>query len=284
MSLRLLVVDAYEAAGRRALRASGVTPAGRLYARVLRETDASVEADILECEEAGAAVVDTVDPRTFDGLVWTGSNLTIHEPNELVRRQLRLAGAAFAAGVPQFGSCWAIQLAAVAAGGSCDRNPRGREFGIARAITVSDAGAQHPLLRGRAPVFETFASHEDRVVDLPPNALLLAGNAFCAVQALEVQHHGGVFWATQYHPEYDFHEVGRLAVLRRDQLLRERRFADAAEADAFVADYAALHEGGVGAGESRARQGVSDDVGEVRRRRLEIANWLVALRTGALRS
>jgi GMP synthase (glutamine-hydrolysing) len=282
MNLRLLIVDAYAPAGRRALEASGATRAGRLYERALREVSGAVEVEVVEAGE-GAADIGSLEPGGFDGVVWTGSNLTVHEPDEMVRRQLRLARAAFAGGVPQFGSCWAIQLAAVAAGGVCARNPRGREFGIARAITVTESGAGHPLLRGRPPAFEAFASHEDMVAAPPPGALVLAGNEFCAVQALAVRHDRGTFWATQYHPEYDFHEVARLAVLRREQLIRERRFAGEEEAADFVADFETLHEG-ADDGEHRRRQQASAEVADPHRRRLEIANWLAALRGGALRS
>jgi GMP synthase (glutamine-hydrolysing) len=43
-------------------------------------------------------------------------------------------------GVPVWGSCWGLQIATVALGGSVRRNPRGRELAIARAITVTEAG------------------------------------------------------------------------------------------------------------------------------------------------
>lgn len=280
MSLRLLVIDAYDPNGRRLLRSVGATPAGTLYDRALREAWGDVEVEVLDSGEG--VPIDSVDPRRFDGLVWTGSNLTIHRPDEMVHLQLALARDAFSTGVPQFGSCWAIQLAAEAAGGACARNPRGREFGIARAIAPTAAGAVHPLLRDRTDVYEAFASHEDMVVELPTGATLLASNDFCAVQALEVRHGGGVFWALQYHPEYEFRELARLAVLRREQLMREGRFADDEEAAAFVADFERLDERG-DAG-SRERQAVSDVVADPHSRRTEIRNWLTALRGGELRS
>lgn len=280
MSLRILVIDAYDAAGRRSLQSVGATAAGTLYDRALRGVQADADIEVLAAGES--APLDTVDPRRFDGLVWTGSNLTIHRPDEMVNLQLGLARAAFAAGVPQFGSCWAIQLAAVAAGGVCARNLRGREFGIARAITLTAEGAAHPLLRGRSPVYEGFASHEDIVVDPSAGGIVLAGNDFCAVQALEVRYGAGVFWAAQYHPEYDFREVARLAVLRSEQLIREGRFADRAEAERFIADYEVLDAGGDA--ERRERQAVSDDVSDPQRRRTEIGNWIAALKAGELRS
>lgn len=277
--MRLLVIDAYDAAGRRSLVGEGVTPAGELYARALAAENPGLEINVLRFGESGENWPEEL--RRYAGIVWTGSNLTVHRPDAAVTSHLEFARAAFAAGVAQFGSCWAIQLAAVAAGGECARNPRGREFGIGRGITATDAGRRHPLLRGRPPVYEAFVSHEDMVVALPPGAELLAGNEFCAVQALSVRHRRGSFWAVQYHPEYDFHEIARLAALRREQLVREVRFADDAEADAFVADFTALHRD---ADDQmlRRRHAVAPDVLEPTIRRTEIRNWLQCLARGEL--
>ncbi len=278
---RLLVVDAYDPPGRVALDGCGATRAGRLYEATLRSIEGgdSLSLDVLEMGESGRAAGAAVSG--YDGIVWTGSNLTIHRPTDLVLDQLELSRAAFAAGVPQFGSCWAIHVAVVAAGGTCARNPKGREFGVARAIRPNAVGRDHPLLAGRPPLYEAFASHEDMVVSLPPGAASLAGNEFCRIQAAEVRFAEGVFWAVQYHPEYDFHEIASLSVLRREQLVREGRFADEAEAIRYAEDSEALHRGSADR-EVRQRQVVGNEIMDPGPRRLEIRNWLRAIRSGRL--
>src|SRR5271163_607540 len=75
----------------------------------------------------------------FDGVMFPGSPLHIYDRTSSVTRQIDFTRAAFAAGVPVWGSCWGLQLATVALGGSVRRNPRGRELPIARAITVTEA-------------------------------------------------------------------------------------------------------------------------------------------------
>jgi len=45
-------------------------------------------------------------------------------------------------------------------------------------IMLTDAGREHPMMRGRKPVFEAFISHVDEATRLPPGAQLLAGNEF----------------------------------------------------------------------------------------------------------
>src|SRR6266403_1796200 len=60
--------------------------------------------------------------------------------------------------VPSFGSCWAAQMAVVAAGGMVRANPRGREMGIARKIALTPEGRGHPLYAGKGAVFDAFIS------------------------------------------------------------------------------------------------------------------------------
>jgi GMP synthase (glutamine-hydrolysing) len=175
-----------------------------------------------------------------------------------------------------------VQLAAVAAGGRCAANPKGREFGVARAITSRDAGRAHPLYAGKPPVFDAWTSHADEVTCCRPARTRLAGNAFSQVQALRVAHGRGEFWALQYHPEYDGHEVAALARLRRGELVAQGRFASDAEVGRFIEQLEALH-----LDPSRAdlveAQGVSPDLLDPERRVVEVRNWLAHQVRGAAR-
>ena len=158
---------------------------------------------------AGAGLAD------YDGLLWTGSSLSVRDAGDpRVRRQVELVRAALAAERPSFGSCFAVQLVAVATGGSVRANPKGREFGLARKIELSPAGRTHPLFAGKPAVFDAYTSHGDEVETLPPGAEVLASNAWTRVQALAVGSGAASFWAVQYHPEYDLREIAQLARAR----------------------------------------------------------------------
>jgi GMP synthase (glutamine-hydrolysing) len=275
--LHLLVLDAYAAEGRASLRAAGGSEAGRLYERMLRRLapDAVVEvahpADPDPRLPMGAGLAD------YDGVAWTGSSLTIHDASDRrVRRQLELARAVYEAGIPSFGSCWAAQLSVAAAGGRCAASAKGREFGIARRIALSGAGRNHPLYRGKAPVFDAFTSHADEVVDLCDGAALLASNEWSRVQAVSVERGRGRFWALQYHPEYDPHEVAALCRLRRSELVAQGSFADQAAADAFARDLEALHAD-PGRADLAAALGIGPELLDPERRTLEVRNWLASL-------
>lgn len=103
---------------------------GVLYQRMLaKATPVPAEYKIVYPCDKGFEE-DLGDLSKYDAVAWTGCSLTVYSGEPEVVKQIELAKQAFRLGIPQFGSCWAIQIAAVAAGGVCARNPRGREMGM----------------------------------------------------------------------------------------------------------------------------------------------------------
>jgi GMP synthase (glutamine-hydrolysing) len=209
-----------------------------------------------------------------DGVMFTGSPLHIYDRTPAVTGQIDFARAAFAAGVPVWGSCWGLQLATVALGGSVRRNPRGRELPFARAITVTEAGRAHPLLASRPPVFDALCSHLDEVETLPPNSEVLAANELSAVQAMATKTaHGGSFLGTQYHPEHTLVVSAALLEMRAAELVDEGFATVPADVLAMAADFRAL-----AADPARRdltwRYGIASEIMDPLRRTTEIGNWL----------
>nr|WP_281411549.1 gamma-glutamyl-gamma-aminobutyrate hydrolase family protein [Enterovirga sp. DB1703] len=89
------------------------------------------------------------DLSDYDAVILTGSPLHLYEETPETRRQIAFMRAVFAAGTPAFGSCAGLQVATVAAGGTVRPKRRGAEAPFARDIAPTEAGAVHPLLRGR---------------------------------------------------------------------------------------------------------------------------------------
>ena len=75
-------------------------------------------------------------------------------------------------------------MAAVAAGGEVQKNPKGREWAFARDVHLTEAGKQHPLYKGKPSQFDGFIMHLDIVTRIPEGGTLLASNAHSNVQAL----------------------------------------------------------------------------------------------------
>ena len=273
-SVRFLVIDGYRRDGRDNLAAAGATTAGKLYERMLLACHRDASVDIVYPADPGSTLPRGVGLAAYDGVAWTGSSLTVYDDEDpAVRPQIEFARAAFEAGVPSFGSCWAAQIAVVAAGGRCAANPRGREMGIARKIALTDDGRAHPLYIGKPRVFDAFISHEDEITHLPSGALCLAENAFSRVQAVCVTHMRGTFWAVQYHPEYDLHELARLTFARMERLVGMGFFADLDAARDYVNKLETLHQ------DPTRRDlawllGIDDDVMNDDVRQAEVRNWI----------
>ena len=270
---RFLVVDGYSKAGRDELAAGGAAMAGDLYAAMLRRFAPGAAVDIVFPADSDSGLPGGADIGAYDGIAWTGCSLTVFDEDPRVARQIEFCRAAFEAGVPSFGSCWAVQIAVVAAGGLCRANPRGREMGIARKIQLTPAGRGHPLYAGKASVFDGFISHVDEVTHLPSGAVLLASNAFTQVQAAAVSHANGTFWGLQYHPEYDLHEMARLIYCRRQKLVELGFFADVDAALAYVDKLEVLHQDPSRRDVAWAL-GIDDDVMGAEVRQCEVGNWI----------
>src|SRR5690349_12094771 len=166
MGLRFLVVEGNTRDAREAHRAGyGLTPS-ESYAAVLQSIAPDVTYDIALPADEGANLPDPAGLESYDGVFFTGSALHAYQVEPAVTRQIELARTAFRSRTPLFGSCWGIQMGALAAGGDVAANPVGREVGIARKITPSEAGRSHPLLAGRAEAFDAPAIHLDIVSTL----------------------------------------------------------------------------------------------------------------------
>ncbi len=244
-----------------------------LFAAALRLHQPDVRCTVLNIADGepfpfGTALAD------FDGVMLPGSPLHIYDRTPAVARQIDFVRAAFAAGVPVWGSCWGLQLATVALGGSVRRNPRGRELAIARAINVTEAGRIHPLLASRPPVFDALCSHLDEIDTLPPDAEVLATNELSAVQAMAARTpQGGTFYGTQYHPEHTLAVSAALIEMRAAELVEEGFGIEAAQIVAMAADYRTL----AGAPARRDliwRYGIASEIIDPLRRTTEIGNWL----------
>ena len=273
MTLRLLVVEGNTAEAREGHRAGyGKTPS-QSYADVLSAIAPGAICDICYPTDPGANLPDAGGLASYDGVAVTGSSLNVYDGGPAVMRQLDLARAVFSSRTPFFGSCYGLQIAAVATGGDVLKNPRGRETGIARSITPTEAGRTHPLLAGRPAAFDAPCIHLDIVAVPPPGTTVLAHNACAPMQAAEIRSGGGVFWGVQYHPEFSLEELSVIIRRRIPLFIREGFFRDAAQGVAYCGEMAALH-----ADASRTdiawRLGIQPEIIDAELRVTELRNWI----------
>ncbi|MCQ8242148.1 type 1 glutamine amidotransferase [Rhizosaccharibacter radicis] len=274
-----LVADSETAEQREKRRETAGCSSAESFASTLRTLAPGSGCEMVRPHEEGASAETRRSLDGYDGVFLSGSPLHVYEGGPGVRRQLSFMRSVFAAGVPCFGSCAGLQIAVAAVGGRVGSSPR-HEVGLARRITATARGADHPLLAGRPASWDALSVHSDVVEQLPEGAVLLAGNSACPVQAVEIRHGGGLFWGVQYHPELSFSEIGA-AIRRQSEALVDRKLArtrsdvdrqaelfDAVEAEPERPDLA-------------WRLGIDEEVTDPGRRRRELVNFLAMLRDRA---
>jgi GMP synthase (glutamine-hydrolysing) len=273
-SLRFLIIDGYPKHSRDELEQAGMKLAWKLFADMLLQHQPSAAYDILLPSDPGVDMPSIKDLHKYAGIIWTGCNLTIYDTdNRSVSGQIELAKNAYEIGVPSFGSCWGIQMAAYAAGGEVEANPKGREMGMGRKIYQTPAAYDHPMFEGKPRVFEGFVSHDDMVTKLSPGGVLLAANSFAPIQAIAVTHKNGTFWGTQYHCEYDLHEMARLIVAREKKLIKAGFFRSHEDLIGLVDRMEALAKE-PDRKDLRWQLAIDDDVLSDSIRQCEFVNWL----------
>jgi len=271
---RFCIVNCYPAASRENFDRSDVGHPHDLFRDFLRREAPNATTEIVYAADPDFTQPSGTSIDDFAGFIWTGSDLTVyHTDDPRVAAQITFAKALMEAGAICWGSCWGIQLASLVAGGEVAANPRGREWGIARDITLTDAARTSPMLAGKPAVFDAFVMHLDEVTRLPEDTPLLATNTHTPIQAAVIERGSAAFWSAQYHPEYNLHEMGRLIAARAKALVREGFFADEAAVAAHAARMKEL-AADPGRADLRAELDVGDDIIDPQIRELELRNWL----------
>jgi len=271
---RICIVNCYPAASRANFDRSDVGHPHDMFKDFLAREAPNATTELVYVADPDFALPEGTTIDDFDAFIWTGSDLTVyHTDDPRVASQISFAKELMEGGAISWGSCWGIQLAALVAGGDVAVNPRGREWGIARDIELTDAGRKGPMHVGKPEKFNGFIMHLDEVTRLPEGTPLLATNEHTPVQAAIIENGDAAFWSTQYHPEYNLHEMGRLIAARGEALVREGFFSDEEAVAAYATKMMALYADPDSA-ELREELDVGDDIIDPQIRELELRNWL----------
>ncbi len=272
--LRLLVADGYTRNSRDVLAAGGMKIASDIYRRMLSTLVPGAKIDVATPADADASLPDDEELARYDGVAITGSDLSVlHADNPSVAAQIDFQRRVFALGVPSFGSCWALQVGTVAAGGRVAVNPNGREMGFARKISLTADGRAHLMYQDKGAVFDCFASHEDEVIQPPANSKILAGNAMSSIQAMEIRCGKGTMWCVQYHPEFELKDMADLIRCRTRRLIGLGFFTDAAAAKNYVDRLNHLHQN-PDSKPAAWSLGIDSDILDTDYRFIEARNWI----------
>ena len=121
--LKFLILDGYPKVSRDQFDTFGVKLAGNLYADLLLRHLPNATYDILYTSDEDVIIPNDEEIKKYAGILWPGCNLTVyHDDDERVTKMKKISMSGFTTGVPQFGSCWASQLAVYIAGGEVKPN------------------------------------------------------------------------------------------------------------------------------------------------------------------
>lgn len=174
----------------------------------MRAQEVRCFAKMLDCEVSAVDVADllggpvpTESLKAADMLLLGGSgHYSAAGEGQWLERALDLMREIHRLGRPTFASCWGFQAMARAMGGRCINDLPMAEVGTIE-IELTDAGCEDPLFGGLPARFAAQAGHEDHVVELPNDAVLLASSARVREQAFRFT--GKPIYCTQFHPELD---------------------------------------------------------------------------------
>ena len=127
------------------------------------------------------------DGGAADGWIVTGSRHGVYEDHDWIPPLEDLIRDIAARETPMLGICFGHQIIAQALGGKAIKFPGGWAVG------------RQPYDFGDAEL-NLNAWHQDQVVELPPNAQVIASNPFCENAALVI---GSSILTVQPHPEFD---------------------------------------------------------------------------------
>ena len=270
---RLLLMEGNVAARRARAKTLGMRTSSGIYAEAILAHFPDFEIDVVNAADPAFAIPNGRDFADYDGFIVSGSALHAYDTDFAVTNQIDLLRQAAAAGLPCFGSCWGLQIAAMAAGGQVEYHPRGKEVGFARKIMPNAAAQNHAIFRHKPPVFDAPCIHYDEVTRLPDGATLLASNAHSKVQAAIIPLGKSRVWAVQYHPEYDVRHVGAIYRLYADDMIGPDFFPDQAALEAYCAKLENLATNPSNAG-AAWELGIDADILDDKTRRGEIIAWI----------
>lgn len=119
--------------------------------------------------------------------------------------------------IPILGICGGLQFTVRAFGEEVIRNPKGRNFGK-NIINITKEGLTDKIFEGIPPIFETYSSHQYIATSKPKEWRCLAFSEKTPLEAIAI---GNNIRLMQFHPEMTQKIIKRLAVFRKDALIKD---------------------------------------------------------------
>ncbi|ABZ78412.1 GMP synthase - glutamine amidotransferase domain [Shewanella halifaxensis HAW-EB4] len=157
-------------------------------------------------------VIDGQYPESIDrcdAYITTGSRFGVNDDADWIRRFEQFVVELYLANKRFIGICFGHQMMAKALGGQIKPSEKGWGIGVNKAqIVLPQAWMSADLNE-----ISLVVSHQEQVVKLPEDAVILAGSEFCPFYMMQIKQH---FLGIQGHPEFSKEYVRALMDARRD--------------------------------------------------------------------
>ena len=157
------------------------------------------------------------DLNACDAWLFTGSKCGANDDSAWIRHAGELVRSLHAQRRPTVGICFGHQLIARTLGG---RVERARDWGV--GVHTTQLLRQRPWMQPARHELSLLVSHQDQVVELPPDAVHLASHPFCPNDMYQIGQH---IFTCQGHPEFP-KGYARTVMRRRRERIGERIFRE----------------------------------------------------------
>jgi GMP synthase (glutamine-hydrolysing) len=229
--MKLLVVEGNNRETRLERGAFGIKPYYQIFSEMLNEIVPYAEIDVAFPADDEKILPSITELKAYDGVLWTGSSLSVLDLIPTVTQQLNFAENVFKSGVPFYGSCWGLQVATVVAGGSVAKSNNGLELDLSNPIQLTREGKKSPLFKGRENNYQALCIHYDEVSEVPENTTVLAYNSHSKVQAMTFEYLNSTFFGVQYHPEFSPIVMAQIISFLKEKLIESNYFSSEAEVE-----------------------------------------------------
>lgn len=150
------------------------------------------------------------DLNECDAYITTGSKASVYDDEPWIHQFAALTQRIHAANKPFLGVCFGHQMMGHALGGRVAKSPNGWGIGV-HTFTITK---REQWMAPAADSVSLLMSCQDQVLDLPPGAEVLGGNAHCPVGIFRL----GRMLGIQGHPEFTPAYAEALLNLRRERI------------------------------------------------------------------
>ncbi len=270
---RLIVMEGNTIARQKQAAELGVRSASGIYVEAISDHFPNLDLDVIHAADRGQEFPNGASVDDYTAMVVGGSGLHAYDTTFEVQNQIELLRQFAKTGKPILGSCWGLQIAVIAGGGTVELSPNGREVGVARKLSLNETGRKHPLYRNKNQVFDAACIHYDEVSTLPTGSTPLCSNDHSEIQGAIVPLENSEVWAVQYHPEFDIAHISKLFDLYASDMVKQGFFEDETDAREYKHKLDALDHDRQNSA-LRWQLGIDDDILDDRMRRAEIINWV----------